>query len=96
MMMRDGCWSVSRAAIHCRSGDPSVTPPPRTPSGGDLEVNAMNAVTGAHLIGSVPLPDAETVFRSVARELGPYPRAHPGWRDRQTRTAGSGGSGKCC
>ena len=32
----------------------------------------MNAVTGAHLIGSVPLPDAETVFRSVARELGPY------------------------
>jgi hypothetical protein len=37
-----------------------------------LEVNAMNAVTGAHLIGSVPLPDAETVFRSVARELGPY------------------------
>ena len=32
----------------------------------------MNAVTGAHLIGSVPLPDAETVFRTVARELGPY------------------------
>ena len=32
----------------------------------------MNAVTGAHLIGSVPLPDTETVFRSVARELGPY------------------------
>jgi hypothetical protein len=32
----------------------------------------MNAITGAHLIGSVPLPDAETVFRTVARELGPY------------------------
>ena len=32
----------------------------------------MNAVTGAHLIGSVPLPDSETVFRTIARELGPY------------------------
>jgi hypothetical protein len=32
----------------------------------------MNGVIGAHLIGSVPLPDAETVFRTVARELGPY------------------------
>jgi hypothetical protein len=32
----------------------------------------MNAIIGAHLIGSVPLPDAETVFRTVARELGPY------------------------
>ena len=31
----------------------------------------MPAVTGAHLIGSVPLPDAETVFRTVARALGP-------------------------
>jgi hypothetical protein len=31
-----------------------------------------NFVTGAHLIGSVPLPDAETVFRTVARELGPF------------------------
>jgi hypothetical protein len=27
---------------------------------------------GAHLIGSVPLPDAETVFRTVAHELGPF------------------------
>ncbi len=32
----------------------------------------MNAVTGAHLIGSVPLADAATVFRTVARELGPH------------------------
>ena len=32
----------------------------------------MNTVTGAHLIGSVPLPDAETVLRGVARELGPH------------------------
>ncbi len=32
----------------------------------------MNPVTGVHLIGSVPLPDAETVFRTVAHELGPY------------------------
>ena len=32
----------------------------------------MNAVTGALLIGSVPLPDAETVFRTVASELGPH------------------------
>ncbi|MGC1409042.1 MAG: hypothetical protein WA864_08900 [Acetobacteraceae bacterium] len=31
-----------------------------------------HALTGAHLIGSVPLPDAEAVFRTVARELGPY------------------------
>ena len=28
--------------------------------------------TGVHLIGSVPLPDAETVFRTVATELGPW------------------------
>jgi hypothetical protein len=40
--------------------------------GCETEVNAMNALTGALLIGSVPLPDAETVFRSIARELGPH------------------------
>jgi len=34
--------------------------------------NGMAKVTGAHLIGSVPLPDAETVFRTVARELGAH------------------------
>jgi hypothetical protein len=32
----------------------------------------MTDLTGVHLIGSVPLPDAETVFRTVAHELGPY------------------------
>ena len=26
----------------------------------------------AHLVGSIPLPDAETVFRTVSRALGPY------------------------
>ena len=31
----------------------------------------------AHLIGSVPLPDCETVFRQVAGELGPYLRRLP-------------------
>ena len=32
---------------------------------------------GAHLIGSVALPDAETVFRLVAAELGPYLKRIP-------------------
>jgi hypothetical protein len=32
----------------------------------------MTAPTGVHLIGSVPMADAETVFREVARELGPW------------------------
>jgi hypothetical protein len=32
----------------------------------------MADLTGVHLIGSVPLPDAETVFRNVAHELGPF------------------------
>ena len=32
---------------------------------------------GAHLIGSVALPDAETVFRAVAGELGPYLKRIP-------------------
>jgi hypothetical protein len=32
----------------------------------------MMTPTGVHLIGSVPMADAETVFRSVARELGPW------------------------
>lgn len=32
---------------------------------------------GAHLIGSVALPDAETVFRTVAAELGPYLKRIP-------------------
>jgi hypothetical protein len=32
----------------------------------------MAELTGAHLIGSVPLPDAETVFRTVADQLGPF------------------------
>ena len=32
----------------------------------------MMRPTGVHLIGSVPMADAETVFRSVARELGPW------------------------
>jgi hypothetical protein len=31
----------------------------------------------AHLIGSVPLPDSETVFRRAAGELGPYLRRLP-------------------
>jgi hypothetical protein len=30
-----------------------------------------------HLIGSVPLPDSETVFRRVAGELGPHLRRLP-------------------
>jgi hypothetical protein len=32
----------------------------------------MTTLTGVHLIGSVPMADAETVFRSVARELGAW------------------------
>lgn len=32
----------------------------------------MTKPTGVHLIGSVPMRDAETVFRTVARELGPW------------------------
>jgi len=32
----------------------------------------MTKPTGVHLIGSVPMENAETVFRSVARELGPW------------------------
>jgi hypothetical protein len=32
----------------------------------------MTKPTGVHLIGSVPMESAETVFRSVARELGPW------------------------
>ncbi len=37
----------------------------------------MTALTGVHLIGSVPLADAETVFRTVAAELGPFLRRIP-------------------
>ena len=32
----------------------------------------MMRPTGVHLIGSVPMADAEPVFRAVARELGPW------------------------
>ena len=32
---------------------------------------------GVHLIGSVPLPDAETVFRTVTAAVGPYLRRLP-------------------
>ena len=32
----------------------------------------MTHPVGVHLIGSVPLADAETVFRTVSRELGPW------------------------
>jgi hypothetical protein len=32
----------------------------------------MTTPTSVHLIGSVPMADAETVFRSVAKELGPW------------------------
>jgi hypothetical protein len=32
----------------------------------------MTRPVGAHRIGSVPMADAETVFRTVARELGPW------------------------
>lgn len=31
----------------------------------------MSDILGAHLIGSVPLPDAETVFRTISDALGP-------------------------
>jgi hypothetical protein len=37
----------------------------------------MATEPGAHLIGSVPLADAETVFRTVAGTLGPYLRRLP-------------------
>ena len=30
------------------------------------------ATPGVHLIGSVPLPDAEAVFRTVSAAVGPY------------------------
>jgi hypothetical protein len=41
-------------------------------------VNATTRdVPGVHLVGSVPLPDAETVFRTVAGALGPYLRRIP-------------------
>jgi hypothetical protein len=38
----------------------------------EMEADTMSMVTGVHLIGSVPLQDAETVFRTVAHEVGPY------------------------
>ncbi len=46
------------------------------------ERRAMTAVTaraagGAHLVGSVPMDDAETVFRAVAGALGPHLRRIP-------------------
>lgn len=37
----------------------------------------MSDHPGVHLIGSVALPDAETVFRTVAGELGPWLRRIP-------------------
>lgn len=37
----------------------------------------MCQAVGAHLIGSVALPDAETVFRTVAGELGPWLKRIP-------------------
>jgi hypothetical protein len=33
----------------------------------------MSIVTGLHLIGSVPRPDAETVFRTIAQALQSAP-----------------------
>jgi hypothetical protein len=36
------------------------------------EIIAMAQLTGVHLIGSVPLPDTETVFRTVSGALGPW------------------------
>ena len=33
---------------------------------------------GIHLVGSVPLSDAETVFRTVSGVLNPFPAAHHG------------------
>ena len=37
----------------------------------------VEAQPWAHLVGSVPLPDAESVFRAVAGELGPYLKRIP-------------------
>jgi hypothetical protein len=37
----------------------------------------MTPNPGVHLIGSVPLPDAETVFRALAADLGPWLRRVP-------------------
>jgi hypothetical protein len=45
----------------------------------------MGALTGTHLIGSVPLPDAETVFRSVAAALGPWLASIPDGETGQRR-----------
>ena len=39
--------------------------------------NPASPGAGAHLVGSVPLTDAETVFRAVAGALGPHLRRLP-------------------
>ena len=42
----------------------------------EREVNAMNAERSkqpvVHFVGSIPLPDAETVFRTLASATGPH------------------------
>ena len=35
-----------------------------------------------HFVGSIPLSDAETVFRTLAAATGPHPEAPAGRRDR--------------
>jgi len=47
-----------------------------------------------HFVGSIPLPDAETVFRTLAAATGPYLKRLP---DGETASArpGSAFCGKC-
>src|SRR5215203_835486 len=52
-------------------------------------IRAIASVMTVHLVGSVPLPDSETVFRTVAAALGPHllrlPDGETGIRQRWIR-----------
>ena len=45
--------------------------------GGEMTAGSTDAPAGVHLVGSIPLGDAETVLATVGRELGPYVRRIP-------------------
>ena len=66
------CGACARGGVLRRRPDDCTPFPEAVEAQSQREDNTMSAVTGVHLIGSVPLPDAETVFRTVARELGPF------------------------
>src|SRR5215472_4502072 len=70
-------WSGRLFRRPQRSRDGDNHPPLRRPARADLMSEFRTGQPIIHFVGSIPLPDAETVFRTLAESAGPSLRRLP-------------------